>query len=141
MPQIIYSCPKGAQGPSGLLLICLDQNESYVANMNFLSDERYKKLIEELVLTFPEIAPFAPLKIDKACYRERVKNYYELVYLGLGNEAYIDSSTSKEIERITNEKIDGYISFDIFTEILLKLFNTKGENLYSSFQANPFEAK
>ena len=139
MPKLIYSCPTGAAGPSGLLLLCFDNDENYVVNMNYLVHLEYKKMIEELILSIPEISPFAHLEITKKFYRNRAHNYYDLIYLGLGNEAYLDNKTMNELESFVGIKVENNISIDVFSKFIADKLSIDLNELYDKFITDPLK--
>lgn len=135
MPKLIYSCPSGAAGPSGLLLLNFDNDENYVVNINYLANEKYKNMIEELILSIPEISSLVHIKINKDFYRSRVHDYYDLIYLGLGNEAYFDRKALNELESFTGTKIENNLSIITFSKFLSEKLNIDMSDLYNKFIA------
>ena len=86
-PLILYYSENGACGPSGLFFVVFDDKSCYAYSTYYEKSDM--KLIHEIVEYVPELASLLRDEGNYSFKRERQKDEYEFVYLGLGNYGLI----------------------------------------------------
>lgn len=102
-PNLVYFCPPGAMGPSGLMLASYNENDFYVANYNRSKEKGYDNLIIKILENIPEFQLLSQNhKYDAK--RERFDGL-DYMYLGCGNVMLIQP------EIYAKHEINNFFSF------------------------------
>lgn len=110
-PIVLFYSSAGAMGPSGLILIMLENEDIYVANACRYKEKEYREIVEALFKEFPLLNCISmPLAKDKI----KIPSSRECIYLGYGNGAII----RKDI--INEYKIKNFRSFFNFINKIAK---------------------
>ena len=115
-PIILYYCPGGACGPSGLFFIVFEDKSIYAYNT--LLEKSDSDLITKVVELVPELSPLLRLEKDINFKRDRFEDL-DFIYLGLGNVSLVNSSLVSYLE---DENKDEY-TITLFKELLEKETN------------------
>ena len=115
-PLIVFYSENGACGPSGLLLVIYSDHTSYAYSTLYKS--RDYQLIKSILECVPEFSPLLQIEDEHIDKRKRILDEMNIIYLGLGNFAFIHNSIFEEkmemnypyfkevVESLTNKNID-----------------------------------
>lgn len=113
-PIICYYSENGACGPSGLFFVVFSDRTCYAYSTYYEKSDF--NLIHDILEYVPELTSLVRVEEELNFKRERYKNEYELVYLGLGNYGLLKNDFVGENEgqfdftrfmEIAQENVDG----------------------------------
>ncbi|MCQ2814837.1 MAG: hypothetical protein MJ227_00875 [Bacilli bacterium] len=110
-PIVLFYSSTGAMGPSGLILVMLENEDIYVANACRYKEKGYKEIVDSLFKEFPLLNCISmPLVKGKI----KIPSSHEYIYLGYGNGAIINKGI------INKYKIKDFRSFFGFINKIAK---------------------
>ena len=111
-PLIVFYSENGACGPSGLLLVIYSDHSSY--GYSTLYKSRDYQLIKSILEYVPQFSPLLQIEDEHIDKRKRKLDEMNIIYLGLGNFAFIHNS-------IFEEKLE--MNYPCFKEVVKSLTN------------------